>query len=838
MADVYKVLGQTNPGAGYTADLYRAPAYAGTVVSALTVCNLGSNSTSFSIAVRPLGLSTTTKNYINYNTIISANDTIALAIGITLAQNDVITVSSAAGTVSFIAFGSETSTLPLVIAPVINSFSVTDNTYNIFYGTGVPSSGGYIKIKGSNFSLLSRVFVAGQAAILTIYISSSELWAQLQPRNPGTYSLMVFNGTGGPGTVRTGGIDYTASLPSSAPSFTTVPSTIVPVDGVYQFTAVGGSQLSYAVTVGSLPAGATLSSGGLLNTSVAAPGVSTFTITATDLDSVSSSKALTLIVPLQLNWLFSSGIIVNTFSSLPVSVGPLAQASYGNLNYTITSGSLSSGLSLNANTGIISGNTNLGVGTVTSNVTVTANSTLASYTASNISRSFSTTVTTPTITWAYANNSTLGTVATYSSAAFNRLATADYGSLNFVVTTGSLPSGLSIGSSTGIISGTPAFSAIDTTSTFTVTVTGQYGFTGSRSFSISVIGSVVTWAYADNAALTGITSYATVTYLAMATADVGTLAFTVASGSLPLGLSINSSTGVISGIASYSGNNTTSNFTIAVTGQYGYSGSRSYSIAVAVPATSMEVLVVASGGRARNTGGAGSAGTGGAGGLVYGTTQSDLLFPTPGSSMSIVVGAQVGVFTTSSAAGAVGNNSSFGNIVAFGGGAGGGGNGGAGGSGAGSGTLGGTGGNSTQVSYAWCGLTGYGNKGGSRASDASGGGGAGGVGGTGNSTAAGGAGLSVGITGTSVVYAQGGAFLGGGAYVANDTIGGGGSTRGINGGSFAHGPGNAGIVIIAYPSDQFGPLNVSGVTYTLDTASRPGYNIYSFTAGSGTVTSQ
>jgi hypothetical protein len=51
------------------------------------------------------------------------------------------------------------------------------------------------------------------------------------------------------------------------------------------------------------------------------------------------------------------------------------------------------------------------------------------------------------------------------------------------------------------------------------------------------------------------------------------------------------------------------------------------------------------------------------------------------------------------------------------------------------------------------------------------------------------------------------------------------------------GNGGSGIVLIAYPDgyDAFTTIG-GGLTYTVDTTSRSGYRVYSFTAGTGTVT--
>jgi len=54
--------------------------------------------------------------------------------------------------------------------------------------------------------------------------------------------------------------------------------------------------------------------------------------------------------------------------------------------------------------------------------------------------------------------------------------------------------------------------------------------------------------------------------------------------------------------------------------------------------------------------------------------------------------------------------------------------------------------------------------------------------------------------------------------------------------SFNGSAGGSGVVIIAYPS-SFADLSSigGGLTYTLDTVGRPGFKVYRFTAGTGTI---
>ena len=107
MATTYKVLGQLNPSATTATTLYTVPASTSTVVSTINVCNQAATAGTFRLAVRPAGATLSALHYISYDTSISANDSISLTIGITLATTDVITVYASTGTMSFAAFGSE-----------------------------------------------------------------------------------------------------------------------------------------------------------------------------------------------------------------------------------------------------------------------------------------------------------------------------------------------------------------------------------------------------------------------------------------------------------------------------------------------------------------------------------------------------------------------------------------------------------------------------------------------------------------------------------------------------------------------------------------------------------
>ena len=88
--------------------------------------------------------------------------------------------------------------------------------------------------------------------------------------------------------------------------------------------------------------------------------------------------------------------------------------------------------------------------------------------------------------WSTASGS-LGSVEEGASASFQVTATEGSDTIEYAVTSGSLPSGLSLNTNTGAITGTAPSVAADTTSTFSITATDDENQTSSaRSFSITV----------------------------------------------------------------------------------------------------------------------------------------------------------------------------------------------------------------------------------------------------------------------------------------------------------------------------------------------------------------
>ena len=134
-----------------------------------------------------------------------------------------------------------------------------------------------------------------------------------------------------------------------------LPSAQVGVPYSQTLQASGGTTpYSWSISAGSLPAGLTLTSAGVISGSPTAAGTANFTVAVTDANSSSDTQALSLTVA-------AAPLVITTTSLADGQVGiaysQTLQASGGTPPYTwsISAGSLPPGLTLNASTGVISG---------------------------------------------------------------------------------------------------------------------------------------------------------------------------------------------------------------------------------------------------------------------------------------------------------------------------------------------------------------------------------------------------------------------------------------------------------------------------------------------------
>lgn len=153
--------------------------------------------------------------------------------------------------------------------------------------------------------------------------------------------------------------------------------------------------------------------------------------------------------------------------------------------------------------------------------------------------------------------------------------------ITYALTSGSLPPGLSLNAATGAITGTaPSVGASGTTYNFTVEASDDGGNTSSRSFSMFVASAAPVWATSSGTLTTQArTGSVSTSISATSNPAAGTQTYTVSSGSLPNGLSLNSSSGAITGTISSGTTKQTWNFTVTAANTIA-SADRSFGITV------------------------------------------------------------------------------------------------------------------------------------------------------------------------------------------------------------------------------------------------------------------
>ena len=317
----------------------------------------------------------------------------------------------------------------------------------------------------------------------------------------------------------------------------------------------GSSPYSWSVTAGTLPAGLTLAanSGAITGTPTTS---GTFSFTVTVNDSSSPVQTQSAVVSITVAAAPASPVLLTVTTSalasgtdgVAYSANLLAAGGTPGYTWSISSGSLPTGLALSASSGTISGTpTAAGTFTFTASVSDRSNP------VETKSATLSITITSPQLT---ITSSTLaaGTVGTaYSQTLHAGGGTPSY---TWSVTSGSLPAGLTLAAGSGVISGTPTASG---TYSFTITVGDSSNPVQTKSVatSITIASNALTITSSALASGTDGTAYSQTLH-----ASGGTPGYTwsITSGSLPAGLTL-SSGGVIAGTPTASG---TSTFTVSL----------------------------------------------------------------------------------------------------------------------------------------------------------------------------------------------------------------------------------------------------------------------------------
>jgi hypothetical protein len=446
------------------------------------------------------------------------------------------------------ATGSRSYTLTVNPAITVNPASLPAGTVGTAYSQAVSATGG----TGSyTFSVSAGSLPAG----LTLNAGTGAITGT--PSASGTSNFTI---TATDGNSATGSRAYIVTInPAITVNPVSLPAGTAGTPYSQTITATGGTgAYTYAVTVGALPAGLSLNgSSGAITGTPSASGTSIFTITATDGNSATGSRAYTVTI--------NPGITVNPASLANGTVGVAYSATVtatggtGSYTFSVTSGALPAGLTLNPATGVLSGTPTTAA---TSSFTVTATDG-ASATGS---RAYSVTI------GAAVAISTVSLPGGTVGAAYNQtiVATGGTGTYTFSVTAGTLPAGLSLAGATGVISGTPTTAA---TSSFTITATDGNSQSAARAYSVTIAAGVAL----NPASLPAATVGTPYSQTLSATGGTGSYTFSVSAGALPAGLTLNPATGALTGTPTAAGS---SSFTITATDSNSATGSRSYTFSV------------------------------------------------------------------------------------------------------------------------------------------------------------------------------------------------------------------------------------------------------------------
>lgn len=393
-----------------------------------------------------------------------------------------------------------------------------------------------------------------------------------------TFFVNVTNVTGavvadGQGTGTIANDDVSVSV-----SPATLPNGAVTAAYSQTLAASGGvAPYSFAVTAGALPAGLTLSAGGVLSGTPTAGGTFNFTATATDSSPFpgpfAGSRAYTLVVTPPTIALPATGLAGGTVGSAYSASITVASGGTAPYSYAVTAGALPGGLSLNAATGAITG-TPSSAGTFNFSITATDSSTgTGPYTAT---QSYAITVTDiPPVA-----NAVSLTVA-YNAAATPVTLNITGGVPTSVAVAGAPSHGTAIASGTSITyQPTTGYGGPDS---FTYTATNSGGTSAPATVTVTVSDPVITTTASGSfAATVGVPYSQTITVLGGAQPWSG---YQVTN--LPAGLSITGTTAnsvTVSGTPTQAGSfSLTGSATDSSTGNGPYTVSEVYVLTVAAP---------------------------------------------------------------------------------------------------------------------------------------------------------------------------------------------------------------------------------------------------------------
>ena len=378
-----------------------------------------------------------------------------------------------------------------------------------------------------------------------------------------------------PNNASTSALSVTSSTIPAAKAQTAYSATLTATGGTAPYT--------WSMTSGTLPTGLTLAASGTISGMPTQAGSSSFTVQVTD----SSSPAKTATQPLSIAVAAATAQLQVGTSSIPsgqvgVAYATTLLASGGTTPYSwsVSSGALPAGVTLNAATGQLGG-TPTQSGTFPFVVQVKDSSNPALSATQSLSATIAAAGTPLAITSASLSNGQQGVA--YSATLSATGGTTPY---TWSISSGALPSGISLNSASGALTGTPTQSG---TFYFTAKVTDSGSPAVTATANLSIVIEASTLQISTTTLPAGATSNA---YDAVLAATGGTTPYTwsLLSGSLPAGLTLSAS-GQITGTPTTSGSST---FTVQVkdSGTPAQTASKSFTISIALQGGTLQVTTV------------------------------------------------------------------------------------------------------------------------------------------------------------------------------------------------------------------------------------------------------